>query len=131
MAFKGVHGVALITGVRTEHFANDAVRRLTISNIWAASGIGREAALAFAEAGASGIVFADLDEDGACDSAEQSNRLASHSNYRDLIIHVDITDAESVQAMVDVAVKKFGRIDYSVNCAGVNFSSDFFVVGPF
>ena len=76
------------------------------------------------EAGASGIVFADLDEAGARDSAEQSKRLASHSDYRFLVVHVDITDAESVQAMVDGAVKEFGRIDYSVNCAGVNLSSD-------
>ena len=80
--------------------------------------------MAFAEAGASGIVFADQDDDGARDSAEQSKRLASHSEYRYLIVHVDITDEESVQALVDAAVKEFGRIDYSVNCAGVRFSSD-------
>ncbi|KAM0804373.1 hypothetical protein BDR22DRAFT_885635 [Usnea florida] len=103
MAFKGVQGVALITG--------------------AAGGIGREATLAFAEAGASGIIFADLDEAGAHDSAEQSKSLASHSEYRYLVVHVDITDAESVQAMVDAAVKEFGRIDYSVNCAGIGTSS--------
>lgn len=104
MAFKGVNGVALITG--------------------AASGIGREAALAFAEAGASGIIFADLDEGGARDSAEQSKRLASHSKYCYLVVHVDITDAESVQAMVDGAVKEFGRIDYSVHCAGMGIDSN-------
>ena len=80
--------------------------------------------MAFAEAGASGIVLADLDEAGARDSAEQSKRLASHSEYRYLIVHVDITDAESVQAMVDGAVKEFGRIDYSIHCAGVKSSCE-------
>lgn len=80
--------------------------------------------MAFAEAGASGIVLADLDEDGARDSAVQSKRLASHSNVRYLILHVDITDAESVQAMVDGAVKEFGRIDYSIHCAGVKRSCE-------
>lgn len=124
MAFKGVNGVALITGVRIFHRANGIVRKLIISHIQAASGIGREAALAFAEAGASGIIFADLDEGGARDSAEQSKRLASHSKYCYLVVHVDITDAESVQAMVDGAVKEFGRIDYSVHCAGVSSSCE-------
>ena len=100
------------------------MRRLTISYNQAASGIGRDAALAFAEAGASGIVFADQDVGGARDAAEKSKRLASHSDYRYLIVRVDITDVKSVQAMVDAAVKEFGRIDYSVNCAGVNVSSD-------
>ena len=100
------------------------MRRLTISYNQAASGIGRDAALAFAEAGASGIVFADLDVGGARDAAEKSKRLASHSDYRCLVVRVDITDVKSVQAMVDSAVKEFGRIDYSVNCAGVPFSSD-------
>lgn len=80
--------------------------------------------MAFAEAGASGIVLADLDEGGARDSAEQSGRLASHPKYRYLIVHVDITDAESVQAMVDGAVKEFGRIDYSIHCAGVKSSCE-------
>lgn len=72
----------------------------------------------------SGIVLADLDEGGARDSAEQSKHLASHSKYRYLIVHVDITDAESVQAMLDGAVKEFGRIDYSIRRAGVKSSCE-------
>ncbi|KAL9063308.1 MAG: hypothetical protein Q9161_009532 [Pseudevernia consocians] len=103
MAFKGVHGVALITGVRTG----------TI--------------LAFAEAGASGIILADLDEAGARDSAEQSKRLASHSHYRCLVVNVDITNVKSVQAMINGAIKEFDRIDYSVNYAGIGTDSSLFI----
>ena len=36
-----------------------------------------------------------------------------------LVVHVDVTDAESVQAMVDGTVKEFGKNDYSISCAGV------------
>lgn len=32
---------------------------------------------------------------------------------------VDVVDIASVQAMVDLAAKEFGRIDYCVNAAGV------------
>lgn len=37
-----------------------------------------------------------------------------------MAVKVNVTDAKSVQEMVDVAVKEFGRIDYVVNAAGVS-----------
>lgn len=104
MAVKGVNGVALITG--------------------AAGGIGREAAFAFAEAGANGIIFADMNDNGAREAAEQSKIVAIQSAYRYLVVHLDVTDPASVQSMVDAAIKEFGRIDYSVNCAGVGTDSN-------
>jgi len=100
MALKAsLSGVALVTG--------------------AASGIGQETAYAFAEAGAVAVVFADINEQGAQESAEKSKKFAIHAEYRALAIKVDITDEDSVQAMVDLAVKEFRRIDYSVNSAGL------------
>lgn len=39
-----------------------------------------------------------------------------------LIFGVDVADAESVQKMIDVTVKEFGRIDYAINGAGVRIS---------
>lgn len=86
----------------------------------AASGIGRETAYSFAEAGASGIVFADLNKSGAQEAADKSKKFAAHPNYRTLVVEVDVTDPAGVQAVVDAAVKEFGRIDYSVNSAGVS-----------
>ena len=85
-----------------------------------ATGIGRETALAFAEAGAEGILFADINEDGAKESAEASKKFATHASYRPVAVKVDVSDVDSVQNMVDVAKKEFGRIDYSVNSAGVS-----------
>ncbi|KAF2997753.1 hypothetical protein E8E14_005715 [Neopestalotiopsis sp. 37M] len=85
----------------------------------AASGIGKETALAFAEAGVRGIVFADANEQGARDAAEESKSLSKNADYCALALKVDIASEDSVQAMVDATIKEFGRIDYSVNSAGI------------
>ncbi|XXH02349.1 hypothetical protein Hte_008722 [Hypoxylon texense] len=85
----------------------------------AAGGIGKETALAFAEAGAQGVVFADINENGVKEAAEESRKYATNKDFRPLAIRVDITDEASVQSMVDTTVSEFGRIDYSVNSAGV------------
>ncbi|TGO68480.1 hypothetical protein BOTNAR_0024g00310 [Botryotinia narcissicola] len=72
----------------------------------------------FAEAGARAIILADINEGNAQKAAETARKYASHPDFRTLIIGVDIADAESVQKMIDVTVKEFGRIDYAVNGAG-------------
>lgn len=96
----------------------------------AAGGIGEETAFAFAEAGVSAIAFADLDEQKAGKVAEKSKSLATNSDYRTIVLAVDVTDPTSVQRMVDETVRVFGRIDYNVNAAGVppsllpNFAND-------
>ncbi|KAK3172342.1 hypothetical protein OEA41_005663 [Lepraria neglecta] len=90
----------------------------------AASGIGQETGFSFAEAGASGVLFADINKQGAQESAEMSKKFAKNPEYRAIAVKVDVTDPESVQSMVDTAIKEFGRIDHSVNSAGVSSSSD-------
>lgn len=85
------------------------------------SGIGRETGYIFAERGASGIAFADIDEKAAQYAAEFSKKLATNTGYRSIAVHVDVTDRTSVQALVTAVQKEFGRIDYSVNSAGVKF----------
>lgn len=84
-----------------------------------AGGIGLAAANALAEAGASAIVFADVDEARVQSAAEQSRKLAIHDNYQARGWHVDVTDQESVEDLVKKTAKEFGRIDYLVNSAGV------------
>lgn len=56
-----------------------------------------------------GVVFADVNEEGAQEAAEASKKYASNPGYRALVIKVDITDENSVQKMVDYAAKEFGR----------------------
>lgn len=43
------------------------------------------------------------------------------ADFRAIAIHVDVTQEDSVQKMVDAVVKEFGRIDYSVNSAGASY----------
>ncbi|KAL9059142.1 MAG: hypothetical protein Q9162_001360 [Coniocarpon cinnabarinum] len=85
----------------------------------AASGIGKGVALAFAEAGVAGVVVADVNEHGAQSTAEELGQYATHNRFRAIAVKVDIVDEASVQDMVDTAKKEFGRIDYSVNSAGL------------
>ncbi len=73
-----------------------------------------------AEAGAAGIVFADRNEQGARAAAEESKRYAQNPNYRAIAVAVDVTDPSSVQEMTNKTMNEFGRIDYSVNSAGVS-----------
>lgn len=86
----------------------------------AASGIGKETAFSFAQAGASAIAFADINEEGAQESATASRKFATNPEYKVLVVKVDVVDPASVQSMVDVTIKELGRIDYSVNSAGVH-----------
>ena len=88
-------------------------------NSYLGSGIGRDCALGYAAEGAAGVAFADLDESAALSAAEESVQIATNPNYRQICIKVDVSDLASVEGMVEDAVKCFGRIDYSVNSAGV------------
>ncbi|HKY89969.1 MAG TPA: SDR family oxidoreductase [Nevskiaceae bacterium] len=77
-----------------------------------ASGIGRATALALARAGAA-VVVADIDADGA----HQVVHALSAEGGRGLALHVDVSDAPQVVAMVTSAVKAYGRVDILVNNA--------------
>ena len=64
----------------------------------------------FAEAGAVGIVVADLDVKGAQETAEKSTKYATHPDYRTVVVGVNVTDPASVQAMVDRTIKSLGGL---------------------
>ncbi|TVY73233.1 2-(R)-hydroxypropyl-CoM dehydrogenase [Lachnellula suecica] len=89
----------------------------------AASGIGKETALAFAEAGSKGVIFADINEESVKAVAQESRTYAKNAKYEALAVRVDVADAESVDALVKVGIKKFGRIDYAVNSAGIDLEN--------
>jgi NAD(P)-dependent dehydrogenase (short-subunit alcohol dehydrogenase family) len=81
-----------------------------------ASGIGRAIVVKAAEAGAAGVVIADIDEKGA---AETAALVESGSRARCISVRTDVTDERQVGAMVDTAVAAFGRIDILFNNAGI------------
>ena len=76
------------------------------------------------------MLFADINEQGARDSAEKSKDFAKNPHYRAITARVDVTNPESVQNMVDTTIKEFGRIDCSVNCAGVSQPAVRFDLSP-
>ncbi|KKL22223.1 hypothetical protein LCGC14_2437600, partial [marine sediment metagenome] len=77
----------------------------------AAGGIGRAAAIQFAEQGAQ-VAVADID-------AERVAETAALIGENAIAITVDVADENSCQAMVDQTVEKFGRLDVIFNNAGV------------
>ncbi|KAJ4422375.1 hypothetical protein N0V82_002930 [Gnomoniopsis sp. IMI 355080] len=86
----------------------------------AASGIGRACCLAFVKEGAAGLVVADINLEGAQDTAAQARAIAVNPNFRVDAVKVDVTDMESMKAAIDHAVNSLGRIDYAVHSAGVS-----------
>ena len=76
-----------------------------------ASGLGEATARRLVAAGAN-VLLADVnDESGQALAAE----LGSAARFA----HCDVADAASIQAAIDSAVASFGRLDGSINCAGV------------
>ena len=80
----------------------------------AASGIGRAAALLFAEEGAK-VIVADWDEA----KGEQVAREVEGKGGEAKFVKVDVSRAEDVQVMVNAAVESYGRLDVLFNNAGV------------
>lgn len=53
-------------------------------------------------------------------ASEESKKYASDKEYQTTTFEMNVTDDESVRAMVDFVVKEFGRLDYAINAAGVS-----------
>jgi 3-oxoacyl-[acyl-carrier protein] reductase len=79
----------------------------------ASRGIGREVAISLARAGAAVVAAARGDH------ARETASEISEGGGRALAVPLDVTDQVSVQAMVDVTLERFGRVDVLVNNAGI------------
>ena len=77
------------------------------------SNIGRGIVLAFAEEGAN-IVNAELDAEQGQRAVDEANALGGQAT----LIQTDVTDWDSVQAMVKGTIQRFGQIDVLVNNVG-------------
>ncbi|KAK7960501.1 hypothetical protein PG988_011715 [Apiospora saccharicola] len=84
-----------------------------------ASGIGKASCHALAQEGASGVMVADLNLDGARETAAALKSVATHPDFRAEAVQVDVSQEDSVRAAISRMVELFGRIDYSVHSAGV------------
>jgi len=81
----------------------------------AGGGMGREAAIVFAEEGAQ-VCAADIDGTAA-------EQVASEAGDA-LAVQVDVADGPSVQAMYTAAAERFGGIDVLYNNAGISPADD-------
>ena len=80
----------------------------------AATGMGHTTALEFAKAGAK-VAVVDIVEDLGRQTAEQIVAAGGEA----IFLHTDVSNADSVKAMVDETVARFGRLDCAFNNAGV------------
>ena len=80
----------------------------------AGGGMGREAALLFAEEGAQ-VCAADVDAEAAEQTAGECGGLPAH---------VDVADSDSVKALMEAAAGHFGGIDVLYNNAGISPADD-------
>ena len=87
-----------------------------------ASGIGKALCVAFAAAGARGVVVSDLDGDGA--HAVAAVIGTQHPATGVLAVRTDVAQASEVQALVDAATTRFGQVDVFCSNAGVLSRSD-------
>ena len=81
--------------------------------IGATSGIGRAIALGLADAGA------DVVPTGRrAKLAKEAAREVEARGRRSLTITADVSDTDSIQALADATIEKFGKVDILVNAAG-------------
>lgn len=79
------------------------------------SGIGKSTALLFAKEGAQ-VIVNDVNADKGVETTQEILEAGGDS----LFVQADVTDPESVKAMVNKAIEKYNRIDVLFNNAGIS-----------
>lgn len=85
----------------------------------AASGIGRETALLFAQEGAN-VVCVDINDAAGQETAQ----MIKDDGRQALYVHADVAKAADCQNMVQAAEDAFGQLDILFNNAGIMHSAD-------
>jgi NAD(P)-dependent dehydrogenase (short-subunit alcohol dehydrogenase family) len=80
----------------------------------AASGIGRQSALAFARAGAKVVV-----SDVTVDAGEETVSMIKKAGGEAFFVRADVSKSSDVNALVAKAVEKYGKLDCAHNNAGI------------
>ncbi|MHC5375110.1 SDR family oxidoreductase [Enterococcus sp. LJL120] len=83
-----------------------------------AGGIGKSIATALAEAGAK-VAIVDLEGGKAQEVADE---IAQATGGQTLAVQTDVTDADSVNQMIETIVQAFGRLDIAFNNAGITMN---------
>jgi NAD(P)-dependent dehydrogenase (short-subunit alcohol dehydrogenase family) len=80
----------------------------------ASSGIGRTTAIALAKVRNKVVLAARRDKEG-----EETLRLVKKSGGEGIFVKTDVSNEDEVRALVEKTVKRYGRLDYAFNNAGV------------
>jgi NAD(P)-dependent dehydrogenase (short-subunit alcohol dehydrogenase family) len=80
----------------------------------AAAGIGRAAALAFAQQGAS-VAVADIN----IDQGAETTALINETGAKAIFIKCDVGSENDIRSMIEKTVSSLGRMDYAFNNAGI------------
>ncbi|KIW84802.1 hypothetical protein Z517_00190 [Fonsecaea pedrosoi CBS 271.37] len=81
-----------------------------------ASGIGEAVATKLASRGVN-VTIADLDTKAG---EALAKKLETDFGAAAVFVRTDVSQEDDVKAMVEAAVKRFGRLDFAANCAGVS-----------
>lgn len=84
-----------------------------------ASGIGRSAALLYAQNGAK-VVVSDVDETGG----NETVRMVAQTGGAAAFARADVSRPEDCQRLVSAAVEQYGRLDIAFNNAGIGGESN-------
>ena len=84
------------------------------------SGLGQACAVAMARAGAH-VTIADVNEDGGAETVKLVQEVGGDADF----VRTDVTDPVQVEAMVDAAASRWGRLDCAVNNAGMTGPNGF------
>jgi NAD(P)-dependent dehydrogenase (short-subunit alcohol dehydrogenase family) len=109
----GVMGEPLPTNA-PHHTPVDRMRGKVCLVTGGGSGIGRAAALKMAEEGATAVLIAGRREPEIEKAAAECQSLGSQG----LAIKTDVTRADDVARLVEIAVERYGRLDIAFNNAG-------------
>lgn len=93
--------------------------------VGASSGIGREAALQFAQRGAQ-VIVAARSEAGLLSLTKEIKCAGGEASY----ITADVSDFQQVKAIADKALERYGRIDTWVQAAGTGLVAPFKDITP-
>src|SRR6266566_7741260 len=93
--------------------ANNKMQKVAIVT-GSTSGIGRTTAIALAKEGIKVVIAARRDKEG-----EATLRLVKESGGEGMFVKTDVSNEDTVIALVQETVKMFGRLDYAFNNAGV------------
>jgi NAD(P)-dependent dehydrogenase (short-subunit alcohol dehydrogenase family) len=103
------------------HMLHISLENMVVIITGAAAGIGRAIALKMAEAGASAIVIADTNEQGAYETAA----LLQAFQTEGFVVPTNVADQRQTDQLVERTLEKFGKIDILVNNAGVHTDENF------